>query len=271
MYKLICVDLDGTLLNSRNMITPQNKKAIRKALDAGIEVAIVSGRPNCFTIRIMNQISVKMSHITFNGGYYRVAGKSRTFPIPASAADQIAHLAQKYNVRTYFKNKNLSLCTRTDPGVLDYDLYKDVTPEKDRMDMYYSVDTQTILDHDTEYLKIISLQDDVDSLNQMVDEVEKIEGIRLYRYPDYFECSSIETSKGLAIKAVCKDIGIDLSDVVCIGDNFNDLPMFEVAGLSVAMKNAPDAVKEKVDVVTLSNDDSGVAYAIENYVLKEQE
>ncbi|OCN05613.1 hypothetical protein A4S06_07840 [Erysipelotrichaceae bacterium MTC7] len=270
MYKLICVDLDGTLLNTRGIITPQNKHAIREALDAGIEVAIVSGRPNCFTIRIMNQISVKMSHITFNGGYYRVAGKTRTFPIPAKAADKIAELAETYNVRTYFKNKNLALCTKTDPGVLDYDLYKEVTPEKDRMDMYYSVDTKRILEHDAEYLKIIALQDDIDALNKMADEVAKIEGIRMYRYPDYFEVSSIDTSKGLAIKAVCEDLGIDLADVVCIGDNFNDLPMFEVAGLSVAMKNAPDAVKEKVDKVTLSNDESGVAYAIENFVLKEQ-
>ena len=55
-YKLICVDLDGTLLDSNQRLSSVNKKAIIKALDAGIEVAIVSGRPNCFTMRIMNQI-----------------------------------------------------------------------------------------------------------------------------------------------------------------------------------------------------------------------
>ena len=272
MYKLICIDLDGTLLDTRQRVSAKNKDAIRKALDKGIEVAIVSGRPNCFTIRIMNQISGRMGHITFNGAYYRVANKTKQFPIDPDTVKKIAKLAKKYNVRVFFKNKNLSMCTKSDPGILDYDQFKAQTPLKDQMDMLYNIDVDQILEEqDIDILKIFAWDTDLDAVRKMREELLDMEGINLYLYDEYFEMSSDQTSKGKAILNVCKDLGIKPEEVVCIGDNYNDLPMFEIAGLSVAMENAPKEIKAKVDKVTLTNDQSGVAYAIENFVLKENE
>lgn len=271
MYKLICIDLDGTLLDSRNKVTVKNREAIRKALDQGVEVAIVSGRPNCFTIRIMNQISGRMGHITFNGAYYRIANKTRQIPIPEEAVKKITKLAKKYNVRVYFKNKNLSLCTKNDPGILDYDQFKSQTPLKDQLDMVYNVDAESVLaEQDIPILKIFAFDENLAAINAMADEVEQIAGIRFYRYEDSFELSSIETSKGLAILKVCEDLGIKPEEVACFGDQLNDLPMFEVVGLSIAMGNASDFIKSKARKVTLTNDESGVAYGIENFILKEQ-
>lgn len=272
MYKLICIDLDGTLLDTRQRVSTKNREAIRKALDQGIEVAIVSGRPNCFTIRIMNQISGRMGHITFNGAYYRIANKTRQFPIPKEAVMKVAKLAQKYHVRTYFKNKNLSLCTKSDPGILDYDQFKSQTPLKDQMDMLYNVDVVDVLSNqDINILKIFAWDENLENVHKMREELKEIDGINLYLYDENFEMSSEDTSKGKAIQNVCADLGIQLDEVVCIGDNYNDLSMFEVSGLSVAMENAPRKIKEMVDKVTLTNDESGVAYAIENFVLKENE
>lgn len=272
MYKLICVDLDGTLLDSHQRVSSTNKEAIIKALNAGIEVAIVSGRPNCFTTRIMNQIDDRMGHVTFNGAYYRIAGKSNRFPIHKETVDQVAKLAKEYNIRVFFKNKNLALCTKSDPGVLDYDKYKEQTAPKDRMDFHYYVDAVTYFaENDPGILKIFCWDNNKERFNKLADEVEKLPHVQCYRYDDYFELCSDETSKGKAILKVSKELNIKAEEVVCIGDNFNDVPMFEVAGLSVAMENAPKQVKEMCDVVTLTNDENGVAYAIENYVLKEKE
>jgi len=269
MYKLICIDLDGTLLDTRQRVSTKNKEAIVKALNQGLEVAIVSGRPNCFTIRIMNQISGRMGHITFNGAYYRIANKTKQFPIDKDVVMEIAKLAKKYNVRTYFKNKNLSLCTKNDPGILDYDQFKAQTPLKDQMDMLYNVDVVDVLkNQEIPILKIFAWDENLKNIKQMGEELKALKGIRLYLYDETFEMSSDVTSKGKAIENVCKDLQISLDQVVCIGDNYNDLPMFEVAGLSVAMENAPQKIKDQVDKVTRSNDESGVAYAIENFVLK---
>ena len=272
MYKLICVDLDGTLLNTHSKVSPSNKKAIRKALDAGIDVAIVSGRPNCFTIRIMDQISGRMGHITFNGAYYRIGNKTKSYPVDFDTVKKVAELAKKYDVRTYFKNKNLSLCTKSDPGMLDYDNFKEQTPIKDRMDMYYNVDVEEYFKHKKmDVLKIFAWDDDLNPNSEIIHELKKLDKVNLFVYDDYFEMCSCDTNKGKAIVNVCKDLGIDLKDVVCIGDSYNDVAMLEVAGLSIAMGNAPQKVKDKCDKVTLTNDENGVAYAIENFVFGGEE
>lgn len=271
MYKLICIDLDGTLLDSHQRVSATNKQAIRKALDAGLEVAIVSGRPNCFTMRVMNQIDDRMGHITFNGAYYRIAGKSEYFPIDKEVVKEVARLARKHNVRVYFKNKNLGLCTKSDPGILDYDKYKEQTAPKDRIDFHYYVDAISYFDeNDTDILKVFAWDNNIEGFRKLAAEVEQLDHINFFRYEDFFEFSSDKTSKGKAIVNVSKELGIKPEEVVCIGDNFNDVPMFEIAGLSVAMENGPKAVKEMCDVVTLTNDENGVAHAIENYVLKER-
>ncbi|NGY88269.1 HAD hydrolase family protein [Bacillus megaterium] len=79
---------------------------------------------------------------------------------------------------------------------------------------------------------------------------------------------NIKGNKGNGLKVMAKYFGIPLEDTVAIGDQFNDIPMFKVAGLSIAMANAEQEVKELSDVITLTNDENGVAYAIDNYVLK---
>lgn len=271
MYKLVCVDLDGTLLDSHQRVSSTNKEAIRKALDHGIEVAIVSGRPNCFTTRIMNQIDDRMGHVTFNGAYYRIAGKTNSIPIRFDTVKEIAKIARKYNIRIYFKNKNLALVTKSDPGVLDYDKYKDQTAPKDRIDFHYYVDVITYFEENQmDVLKIFAWDNNREALYKAGEEIKKLPGINYFEYEDYFELSSDETSKGKAIVKVAEELGIKPEEVVCIGDNFNDVPMFEIAGLSVAMENAPRKVKEMCDVVTLTNDENGVAHAIYEYVLKEK-
>lgn len=272
MYKLICVDLDGTLLDTHLRISSKNKQAIRSALDSGIDVVIVSGRPNCFTIRIMDQISGRMGHITFNGAYYRVENKTRKFPIDPVTALKVARLAQEYNVRMYFKNKNLAICNKSDIGSLDYDNFREQTPVKDRMDIYHNVDVVNYLtNHGMEILKIVALDDDELAMAKVVEKMATDKTVNLYAYEDYFEMSSSDTSKGMAIVNMAKDLGIELQDVVGIGDAFNDMSMLEVVGLPIAMGNAPDKVKNICKKVTLSNEESGVGYAIEHFVLEANE
>lgn len=269
MYKLICIDLDGTLLDSHQRVSNTNKEAIRKALDEGIHVAIVSGRPNCFTSRIIKQIDPRMGHVTFNGAYYRIGGVSKFFPIQFETSKQLAQIARKYNVRMYFKNKNLGICTKSDAQIFDYDLYKDQTDPKDRIDFYYYVDAITYFNENkTDVFKCFVWDENREAVKASLEEIKQLGNLHIYEYGDFFEMSSDSTSKGLAIQDVSKELGIKPEEVVCIGDNFNDVSMFKIAGLAVAMDNAPSKVKEMVDKVTLTNDEHGVAYAIENFVLK---
>lgn len=85
--------------------------------------------------------------------------------------------------------------------------------------------------------------------------------------PFNLEVTHVNGHKGNGLKAMARFFNIPIEDTVAIGDEINDIPMFHAAGLSIAMGNAEDEVKKHSDVVTLSNDENGVAYAFENYIL----
>ena len=80
----------------------------------------------------------------------------------------------------------------------------------------------------------------------------------------YYDVADVNTSKGNAVKMVCKALNIDLKDTISIGDDYNDVSMFEVTGASIAMGNANEEVKKKAKYVTLTNNEEGVALVLEN-------
>lgn len=87
--------------------------------------------------------------------------------------------------------------------------------------------------------------------------------------PFNLEVTNINGNKGNGLKVMAHHFNIPLEDTVAIGDENNDIPMFKVAGLAIGMGNAKEETKEHCHVVTLTNDENGVAYAIEKYILKE--
>ena len=122
---------------------------------------------------------------------------------------------------------------------------------------------------------------DFDRIKNLIPKIEKVKDVEIKNrhkslidssYPRdntiYCDVANIESSKGNAIEKLCQYLNIDLKDVISIGDDFNDLSMFEKVGLSVAMKNANEIVREKADEITLSNEDNGVAVFLEEIILK---
>lgn len=270
MEKLICLDLDGTLLNENNEVSQANIDAIKAAIKLGNKVVLVTGRPNCFTARVTRMLGFDLGQITFNGGHYEIDGIIKNYPIDENITKKIAHLAKKYDVRTFFKKKNLSLCTKSDPKTLDYDDYKDETPKDAQMDMYYDVDVEAWLENNTgEFLKILTW--DGENTDAFYEEVSKLDYIKVFKHETYFELCNENTDKGMAVESLANNLNIDLKDVICIGDSYNDLSMFKKAGLSIAMGNADDYIKSQCDHTTLTNNESGVAYAINKWVLNSEE
>lgn len=97
-----------------------------------------------------------------------------------------------------------------------------------------------------------------------------IEGVITSRKSGYCDVANIETSKGNGIKEICKILQIDLNDTIGIGDDFNDIAMFQTVGYRVVMGNANDEIKQYADEVTLSNENDGVAVFLEK-LLKQME
>ena len=116
--------------------------------------------------------------------------------------------------------------------------------------------------------KFVFIEDDKDKLLDFREKLKSIEKINISSsWSNNIEVMDESVSKGSGLKHLCKSLNIDRSQVVAIGDNENDISMFEMSGLAIAMENGDEIAKKHSHVVTDTNDQNGVAKAIEEYVL----
>lgn len=210
MYKLLCLDLDGTLLNENHKVSEENKKAIIKALDAGIHVMLVSGRPNCFTSYLKTKIDQRMGQITFNGACFEVDEVSHYTYLNNESVRKIIKAVKKYDLPTYFKNRNEFFCTKEDTGLFNYEEYNKVIPKEDCLHIQYNINAESYINENNLSLLKIFVRDDehAEQVMQMADELSEIDDIQIYRYKVAFEIAPKNASKGNAIKKICEILNI---------------------------------------------------------------
>ncbi|MBC2391872.1 sugar-phosphatase [Listeria booriae] len=269
MIKLVAIDIDGTLLSDNHEITPEVHTAIHKAKAKGVKVVLCTGRPLTGVQQYLTDLELKREGdyvITFNGAMVQ-----DTF-----TKEVISHLTLDYDsvVDIYNMSREIGLHMH----------YNDVnnlyTPNRDigKYTVYEAHMTNTPLF----YVPVEEIPKDVMASKVMfIDETEVLEPAiakiptafgekyNLVRSSPYFlEVLNPEASKGSAVERLAKKLGIQQSEVMCIGDQENDSTMIEYAGVGVAMDNAIDKIKDMAEFITLSNNESGVAHAINKYVLE---
>lgn len=272
MYKLVAIDLDGTLLDSRKMISDENKEAIKNAINAGVNILICSGRIYAGAKIFGKEVGTRLPVITCNGARIKdmdtdevIYSKSLNLETCRSIVDVCHDMGIYYHVYlgdTMFteqlahsslfywkKNKELPIESRVSIEVVD--------------DIQYYLEK-----YPDDISKVIVISDVPEELSKTRKELQKVKGIEIMSsYYNNIEIMTQGVSKGKALKFMAERYGIKQEEVIAMGDNENDLSMIEYAGLGVAMANGEDYVKEAADFVTLSNDDNGVAYAINKFVL----
>ena len=151
----------------------------------------------------------------------------------------------------YYVDENYGKMTRIPEGALFFD------------------DIETLLkDKELTIQKFFILVLDPAQRNRLLDSMKSIEGVYVTTSsPFNIEVMNINGNKGNGLKVMAKYLNIPLEDTVAIGDQYNDIPMFKVAGFSISMGNAEEEIKSMSDYITLTNDENGVAYAID-YILK---
>ena len=265
-YKLIATDMDGTLVNDESKLTDRTKAAILKAIDAGVLFVPATGRPFS-NVKIVNELHDKdMPCIVFNGAsaYMSKSGKLlfERF-LDHELATEAFDFGQKKgiamimwtgprlwaNYRCEATNKYESLCKG-----LTMTIVTDLATIKDEVD---GISKVLWIDH-PENIKNHSVEMKAHFGN-------KLNCVSSMSH--FLEFVSKDASKGLALAEIGKLYGIDRSEMIAIGDAYNDVCMLEYAGLGVAVENAPDDIKAKCDHVTLSNNDDGVAEVIERFIL----
>lgn len=264
--RLIGVDLDGTLLHDDKALSARTIDAIVSASKKGIEVVPITGRPYAgIPDSLKNMPEIK--HIIYSNGSEIVEnGQSLfSFSLNNKEAREIIKIVKSHNcmmeifvdgwgyVEPYVDKVFHSVFTEDSPiGSYVFGSRKVVDDLDEFLQNGKGVD------------EVFCISDSRENRDKLATEFENYEGITCWCLEDvYFEITNSGTDKGEALSALCNHLGIDLADTIAFGDGENDLPFLQKAGVAVAMDNACDAVKAKADIITLSNNDDGVAYIIE--------
>lgn len=290
MYKIIAIDLDGTLLNSQGEISEENKNYLKKAIDNGIDVVLASGRPIDSVENLSHEIGANKYLISGNGAvvygiqekeilYNKFMTKSQVLKIIKMCKEnsiycnvytenEIIAESLNYNILFYYReNANKDEEKRTKINIVN-DMYKYV--ETSQVDKFLKItvcdDSQLIFNSIIRKLKTISDVDVLD-VSHMSRKIIKDGTERIQIEYFYTEITNKNVNKWEALKYIMEKEGIDASQVVGIGDNINDKELIEYSGLGIAMGNSSPDVKEIAKKVVSDNNSDGVAEAIKLYIL----
>ncbi len=263
-YKLMAVDIDGTLLNNSGELTDNTLNAIRLWVEKGLIFTIASGRPIQGIDGLNKTLDLDVPFITYNGAMV-VMGKSKQVlyeqKLSRNDAEQIIKLGEKYNVTIMIWTDNQLYVPILNERVNTYKMISWVDPIViDNMERIIENGVTKILWYD-----------EVEKIEQLKEEIGRYlsDNINFHPSRPYFmEFVDKNASKAIAMEKLGQYYGIKQSEMIAVGDGFNDLSMIEYAGLGVAMANSPDEVKEKADYITLSNEEDGVAHLIHEFISK---
>lgn len=294
MYKMLVLDLDGTLLNEKQQISSQNIKSIKNAIKKGVKIVLASGRSyqgmlpfikelgldceGCYTIACSGAVTIenKKDHVIHE--------------IPLNHKDllSILNICEDFDL-DMSAYTNDSIIVHQDNLFSRYDAVANYT--KLQLVDFYQMDQQSSV------FKVNLINEDVSIMNKIVNyfptiqlsslSMRKKKGFNpnflheLWRFPSHIlenytivqplpfcvEIMNKQCNKSVGVEVVASKYGISREEIVCVGDSGNDIHMIKYAGLGVAMGNAIDQVKKNADVITKTNEEDGVSQVIEEYFL----
>lgn len=285
MIKFLALDLDGTLLNSRGKIPEENKIAIRKAEEKGVLVTIATGRRFRDARPVALEIGFNAPIVTHNGALLKFAESLETVEFSLLKNETVREILR---VGKSFGGDALVSADPHGKGTLLYDTVSDQNlPLKKYIawsktlhgdDAEESVRHVQNLEKVVENIEVVhvSFSGGCAAMFEMqrvlADELQDSVNIlaTIYNQLDFtlLDILPPDASKGIGIEKLALKHGFSHENVMVCGDNFNDLEMLEFAGTPVVMGNAAPELKEREDFyTTLSNDENGVAEAIERFIL----
>jgi len=271
MYKMIAIDLDGTLLNSEKKISAQNKTALRHAMEKGVKIVICSGRIYAFAGKYAREVGSKEPVITCNGAVIRSTDTGEVlFSRPLSTTDclKVIELCHEEDIYFHFYTDDTMYAEKLERSALNIWKRNMELPEEERINLQITDDAGKILkSSDKPPIKLVAISDDAGKLSRVREKAERIGSVDVTSSgSNNFEVVAKGINKGMALEFLSGKLGINRNEIIAIGDNENDAPMLRYAGMAVAMGNADKAIKDMADFVTLTNDEDGVAEAIKKLI-----
>lgn len=263
--KMVCLDIDGTLLDPEGQITPRVKGAIQEVARRGIPVVLVSARGPQGIRFLLEEMELSSPIISYNGALI-VDAQDRVLHsqgLPPGAVRRVEAITREMGI-------HMSVYCGNNWYINGVDQWSDGEVEATRMTPEVKDISQLTADFEAQdiwpnKLLCMATEEEILALEPRVQALDEVDAYR--SAPIYLEVVCKDTSKALGIQRLAEILGVEMADILACGDNFNDLPMLLAAGMGVAMGNAPEEVKAQADWVTLGNDRDGVAVALEKYIL----
>lgn len=288
MYKLVAIDLDGTMLNSYGMVTENTKQVIKNTINKGTEVIIASGRPIDSIKTIAKEIGTENYFIAGNGAliydikkdeiiYEKFMNKQKVLEIIKICEENsiayniytektIIAKGLKYNVLYYYKeNLKKEENKKTNITIVEdvYEYIKNLENEK-FLKITVCDETKSVFNSIIRKLRTIEDIDVLDVLHMSRKMIKQgTEDVPIEYY--YTEISLKDVDKWNAIEYLANKMNISKDEIIAIGDNINDKKMIENAKVGIAMGQSTPVITKIADFVTLNNNEDGVAKALEKY------
>ncbi|SHJ46973.1 Cof-type HAD-IIB family hydrolase [Hespellia stercorisuis] len=272
--KMIGMDLDGTLLTTKKELLPYTREILRKAIDQGVVVLAATGRALSGVPQELLEFPGMRYVVTANGA--RIIDQQSENMIlyekllPLEKANQLLDVFRKYDTllevyfdgRGYVSREHLNKLSHyvPDPYMVNY-----ISRTRTSVDDLEALiqEKQAPMD------KVQALFYDLKERQTVLDEIEQWNDVSVaHALAMNIEVNAGGVNKGSAMLRLGEMLGIRREEIMACGDGNNDLDMLKTVGFAVAMKNAESSVKAAADYITGTNDEQGVAKAIEHFVLR---
>lgn len=258
-YRVLVLDIDGTLTNSQKKITPKTKQALERIQREGVVVALASGRPAPGIEPVAEEIGLHRYGgyiLAFNGARIVQASTGRVIyekTLPQKLLPQLVQFAQDHQaVLLSYQDRQIITSCPEDPYVqIEARINHMPIKRLDTLSEGLSLPVNKCL--------LVGDGDHMEKLEPLAVK-EMGESLSFYRSEPYFlECMPLGIDKANSLKRLLEHLGYTREEMVTCGDGFNDLSMIRYGGLGVAMANAQPVIRQAADYITCSNDQDGVA------------
>ena len=272
-YKLICLDLDGTLLKSDHKLCTRTVEKLREAETKGYQIAIVTGRAPFESRFYAGQVSKNAYFIGANGAFVGSPHLEEPLSETSFSEDQrksLYEIMMHHKVKPAFSVKEAIYVA----GVVKHWLYKKFSQLEDndnrKIHLHYlsaKKELKNFLENENELHKCLFFVVGTKKRERLERELRE--------HPDFeiavsarfvIEVTPIGINKAFGISHLIAHLGILPEEVIAFGDSENDLEMLKYVGLGIAMGNATDHLKANADRVTKTNDEAGIALALESII-----
>ena len=267
MYKLIALDMDGTLLTSEKKISENTKKALKAAEAKGVKVVLASGRPLAGITKFLEELDLFKGDdyvLSFNGA---MVINTKTEEVVTSSLLKGSDLKVIYNIS---KELDINIhAFSVKEGLITPKMSKYTQHECDINGIEATIKDFNEVEDDEDIVKIMMI-DPQEKLDKAISKLPKdlYDTYSVFKSAPFFlEFTNKEVDKGKGLKRLGEYLSINQDEIIACGDAGNDLSMVKYAGLGVAMDNATDDVKEVANYKTLSNDEDGIAHVVNKFIL----